>query len=176
MQECSLVIYLVSYDLHLPVAFLACHTDIVPLSRLLLPALTCSYLLPLALNCSHGLSRTLPCSALLSLTLTCSALLSLTLTCSHLLSPCTIALQLTYGSPFVDRLFNSPSAVMVVLSASPTYTPRFSPCLRQSSMLHMPLCAYCSFLFSKAMSEGFWDLSCSLVSYHHCVSGLYFGV
>ena len=169
MQECSLVIYLVSYDLHLPVAFLACHTDIVPLSHLLLPALTCSYLLPLALNCSHGLSRTLPCSPLLSLALSYSHLLSLALTLRHCLAT-------RSGSPFVNGLFNSPSAVMVVLSASPTYTPRFSPCLRQSSMLHMPLCAYRSFLFSKATSEGFWHLSCSLVSYHHCVSGLYFGV
>ena len=105
-----MVIYLVSYDLHLPVAFLACHTDIVPVSlapacsHLLLLAPTCSHLLSrtltdspllsLALTDSHGLSLALPCSPLLSLALSYSHLLSLALTCSHLLSPCTIALQL----------------------------------------------------------------------------------
>ena len=67
MQECFWVICLVSYDLHLPVAFLARHTDSIPASLLASPQI---------LSC-------LACSCLLSLALARSHLLSLALTCSH---------------------------------------------------------------------------------------------
>ena len=57
MQECFWVICLVSYDLHLPVAFLARHTDSIPAGLLaspqILSCLACSRLLSLALTCSH---------------------------------------------------------------------------------------------------------------------------